>query len=214
MRPIVALATLFGFLAAARLANADVGDAESNYNPGRATRRSDFVAAASFGGVLGTASGYPNELTKLNDPRYEADTGVAAGAGGSAFIGGALRDWLVFGVGVTSATMGGNGLRSAGTAFIFHVEGYPLFAYGGPFQDLGVFGEFGAGGRSIQRDGAAAAEGGFLSVVSLGAVYEALRLGSHLSAGPVLQLSHQWSQSLTADIVVGGLRLAFYGGPG
>lgn len=214
MRLTAILATLFGFLAVARVAKADVGDVESNYDPGRAKRRSDVVVAASFGGALGAASGYPNELTKLNDPRYEADTGFAAGAGGSAFIGGALRDWLVFGIGVSSATVGGHGFRSAGTAFIFHVEGYPLFAYGGPFQDLGVFGEFGAGGRSIQRDGASAAEGGFLSVVSLGAVYEALHLGTHLSAGPVLQLSHQWSQSLTADVVVGGVRLAFYGGPG
>lgn len=214
MRPLPVLASVVGLLAAASPARADVGDAESNYNPGRAARRSDFVAAASFGGVVGAASGYPNELTKLNDPRYEADTGFAAGAGGSVFIGGALRDWLVFGIGVSSSTMGGNGLRSTGTAFVFHVEGYPLFAYGGPFQDLGVFGEFGAGGRSIHRDGATAAEGGFLSVVSVGAVYEALRLGTHLSAGPILQLSHQWSQSLTADVLVGGLRLAFYGGPG
>lgn len=213
MRLLPVLATLAPLAVLAGSARADVGDSESSYDPGRATRRSEFAAGLSFGGALGGASGYPNELSKLDDPRFHSDVGLAGGFAGSAFLGGALRDWLVFGVGIGTASISGNGRRSSGTAFLFHLEGYPLFGYGGPFRDLGVFTELGAGVRSIQQGSASTADGGAMSVVGLGFVYETLRLGAHLSAGPVLQWSHQFSQSLTADVLLGGLRVAFYGGP-
>jgi len=194
-------------------AHADVGDEGATYSPGKAVRRSDFAAGLGLGAVLGSASGYPNELSKLNDSRYEASTGFAAGPGGSFWVGGALRDWAVIGVGLHFSSLSGSGLSSTGTAFIFHLEGYPAFSLGGPFQDLGVFAEFGAGGRTIRKGTDTVADGGLLSVVSVGSVYEVLRLGGHLSGGPMIQLRQEWSESLATTSALAGFRLAFYGGP-
>lgn len=192
---------------------ADVEDQGVGYNPGKALRRSDFAMGLGIGAALGAASGYPNELSKLNDPRYEANTGFAVGPGGSVWLGGALRDWLVLGLGVHTSSLAGSGLTSSGTAFVFHLEGYPAFSLGGPFRDLGLFTEFGAGGRTIKKDSGVVADGGLLSLVSIGAVYEFLRLGSHLSSGPTLQLKHEWSESLSTTSLLAGFRIAYYGGP-
>jgi hypothetical protein len=195
-------------------ARADTGDSESSYEPGRAVRRSDFAAGLLVGAAAGNAAGYPNDLSKIDVARYEASTGFGAGPATGLWLGGALRDWFVFGVGFATATVSGQGYQSKGTSFVLHVEGYPLIGLGGVFRDLGLLGEFGAGGRSIAKDGQAAAEGGAMSVASLGLVYEPLQLGAHFSAGPVLAITHQFSQSLSATLGVVGIRVAYYGGPG
>lgn len=197
-----------------RPARADVEDQGSGYDPGPATRRSGFAAGVAFGGAFGGVSGYPNELAKIDDPRYEARTGAAAGFGESVWIGGALRDWIVVGVGFHGTSVSGGGRSSSGAAFVLHLEGYPLFSQGGIFRDLGLIGEFGAGGCTIREGSSVAADGGMLSVAGIGAVYEAVRLGSHFSAGPLIQVTHQWSQSLTADVFLAAIRLSFAGGPG
>jgi hypothetical protein len=200
----------------ARAALADVGDSESNYDPGRALRRSGFAMGALLGGAAGTVSGFPNDLAKIGLPQYEAKTGFGAGAGGGMWVGGALRDWFVFGVGLSTASISGQGYRSSGTAFVLHVEGYPLFQSGGAFHDLGIVTEFGAGGRTIvlSKDGSQAASGGSLSVATLGVVYEPIRLGPHFSGGPLVEVTHQFSSSLTATAGILGLRFSFYGGSG
>jgi hypothetical protein len=195
-------------------ARADVEDEESSYDPGPQERRSDFAVSLSLGAATGAVSGYPNELEKLGLPEHEADTGFGVGPAGGFWVGGALRDWLVFGVGYTQHRVSGGGLESTGELFLAHVEAYPLFARGGIFHDLGLFGEFGAGGRTILKDGEQVADGGILSVAGVGVVYEPLRLGSHFSAGPTLLVSHQWSESLTATLAVASFRIAYYGGPG
>jgi hypothetical protein len=194
----------------------DGGDAwESNYDPGKAQRRSEFAMGFLLGGAAGNVSGYPNEILKIDDPKYEANTGFGGGLSGGLWVGGALRDWLVFGVGLSLGTVAGNGYRSSGTSFVFHIESYPLFPQGGAWQDLGLLAEFGAGGRTITRGATtSAAEGGLMSVATFGVVYEALRLGSHVSAGPLVQVTYQGSQSLTATFATIGLRASFYGGPG
>jgi hypothetical protein len=206
----LALVLLLG----ARSASADTGESESSYDPGKATRRSDFAMGLLLGGSVGGAHGYPNELAKIGVPADEASTGVGAGTGGGFWLGGALRDWFVFGLGFSSAQVAGHGYTSNGTAFVLHLEGYPLFYKGGAWKDLGLIGEFGAGGRSIKKGSDSAATSGALSVVTFGVVYEPIHFGGGFWFGPLVEVTHQFSDSLTATVGIIGVRASFYGGPG
>lgn len=205
-------AVALGFFLA-RPAAADTGEYQSSYDPGRAARRSDFALGLLFGGVVGQASGYPNDPAMIDVPRYQTDTGFGAGTGGGLWIGGALRDWFVFGVGLQRLALSASGYQATGTAFILHVEGYPLFARGGVFRDLGLIGEFGAGGQQIKKGPVVLADGGAMSLVQVGVVYEALRLGNHFNVGPLVALTHQFSAPLVETAGIVGVRLTYYGGP-
>jgi hypothetical protein len=177
-----------------------------------ATRRSGFMAGLGLGVALGNADGYPNELAKLNDPNYERNTKFGLGGSNHLWIGGALTDWFVFGMGLTSVQLTHQHAKAAGSAFIFHVQGYPLFYRGGPFRDLSLFGDFGAGGMKITGGSREDANGGLMSVIGLGAAYEPVRFW-RFTFGPAVEYLHMWSQSMSAHTGQIEARLTFVGGP-
>jgi hypothetical protein len=201
---------------------------EAGYDPGKQKRRSDFTAGLAVGPIaFGSASGYPNEIAKIDDPRYKADTGFGGGSAASIWLGVAFRDWFVLGLGthfytiqstscpviVTQGNSPAECVAAFGGAFVLHIEAYPFFYQSPVLQNLGVFTEIGAGGRNVQRGTTVIAEGGFVSLVSLGVVYEPLRLGDHLSFGPYVQGSHEFSGTIRADQLIFGFRGVYYGGP-
>jgi hypothetical protein len=231
---LVAASTLF-----ARPASAGIGgfdDAwESGYDPGKQKLRSDFTAGLGLGIAFGSASGYPNEVAKIGDPQYKADTGFTGGNAASLWLGVAFRDWLVFGMGFhpytiqssacpaivgENSTLPGACVASFGAAFMVHIEAYPFFYQSPALEKLGIFTEMGAGPRNIKTgivEGsgvrqATVAEGGAMAFMSLGVVYEAIRLG-HFAMGPYLQASHDFSETLRANQIILGFRGVYYGGP-
>jgi hypothetical protein len=176
-----------------------------------AKRRSGFVAGLTLGLAAGTANGYPNELAKLDDPLYKRETGGAFGGVNRLWIGGALTDYLVFGLGYAGMGLKQDQTSAAGGAFIFHVEGYPLFYRGGIFQDLSIFGDFGAGSMKITGNNRPEADGGLMSVLGFGMGYEPLRFWK-FTFGPAVEYWHWWSQTLIMDSVTVEARLTFVGG--
>ena len=177
-----------------------------------ARRRSGFVAGLTLGLAAGNASGYPNELAKLGDAAYERNTGGAFGGVSRLWFGGALTDYFVFGLGFTGMGIKHGETSAAGNAFIFHVQGYPLFYRGGVFQDLSLFADFGAGGMKISGNNRQEADGGLMSVVGFGAGYEPVRFWK-FTFGPAVEYWHWFSQTLTMDSVAVEARLTFVGGP-
>ena len=107
-------------------AESSEGAWDGDYNQ-VASRRSGFVAGLTLGLAAGNAHGYPNELAKLGDPLYKRNTGGAFGGVNRLWFGGALTDYLVFGLGFAGMGVKHGETSAAGSAFIFHVEGYPLF---------------------------------------------------------------------------------------
>ena len=176
-----------------------------------ATRRSGFMLGLDAGLALGSASGYPNELAKLDNPLYRRNTGLALGGTNRLWLGGALTDWFVFGVGGAGFGLKHGETKAAGSAFIFHVEGYPLFYRGGPFRDLSIFGDFGAGSMKITGHEREAADGGLMSAIGLGVGYDALRFWQ-FTLGPAVEYWHLWSQTLTTNSVALEARFTFVGG--
>ena len=177
-----------------------------------AKRRSGFVAGLTLGLAAGSASGYPNELAKIDDPLYKRNTGGAFGGINRLWIGGALTDYLVFGLGFAGMGLKHDQTTAQGSAFIFHVEGYPLFYRGGVFQDLSVFGDFGAGGMKITGNDRPEADGGLMSVLGFGVGYEPLRFWK-FTFGPAVEYWHWWSQTVTLNAVSAEARLTLVTGP-
>ena len=190
----------------------DSNDWDGGY-AARATRRSDVTVGASPSFFLGDATGYPNEVAKIDDPAFRSSTGVSPGAGGAVWVGGALRDWLSFAFGFGFGSLKGEQAEASIDSFIFRVEGFPLFSQGGALRDLGVSGTFGLGVVTLEQDGETTAEGGAMALMTYGVFYEAWRFG-RFTLGPNVEYTHMFSQTLKLHTAAAGLRLAFYGGPG
>lgn len=177
-----------------------------------AQRRSGFAVGVEGGLALGTADGYPNDAVKLNDPRYEADTGIAAGPVGRAWLGGTIRDWFSFGLGLETLELHGNGLTASGMGFILRPELYPLWSLGGAYRDLGAFANFGMGWMKTREGSAVVADGGSLGLVGFGLFHETIRW-HHFGIGPTVGCSLYFSETLTSTFAQLGLRVAFTSGP-
>ena len=208
--PPIALAGVFAALPA--FAQATDNEAWDGGFDQKNERRSDLVIGASGGLLLGGSNGYPNEIDKIDEARYESKTGFAVGSGFSFWLGGALADWFTFGVGSTFLGGSGNGGKMSGFALIVKVEAFPLYGQGGPLRDLAFFADFGAGSMDIDGDPVDKAEGGFTSVAGFGSAYELFRLG-HFAFAPTAQYLLVRSPSIVSHSAVLGARVVFYGGP-
>jgi hypothetical protein len=190
----------------------DAGDGWDGGFDTAATRRADFTLGASLGLLIGSGYGYPNESGAIGDPARVADTGVALGSSFDVWLGGALRDWFTFGLGITGFGFEGSGKQLSGGGFVFRLEAFPFFGQSAALSDLGAFASFGLGTATIEADGEEVAEGGAISIVAFGAFWEAWRFGG-FAAGPSLEYTHLFSQSLRAYGASAGFRVAFYAGP-
>jgi len=162
--------------------------------------------------TLGNVHGYPNDLTKIDEPEFEVNTGLGVNAGGALWVGGALADWLNVGVGMLIGGTNGNGLQSNGFAVQIRIEAFPLYHQGGLWRDAGVLLTAGTGGYTVERGSELVAEGAGTSVVGAGVFIEPWRLW-RFATGPQIEYAHHFSQSLSAHALVIGWRTAFYAGP-
>ena len=174
-------------------------------------KRSDFVLGVQGGFMLGNASGYPNSVNKIGIDSAEVNTGLGLGGGGTAWFGGALLDWFVFGVGATGVSLSGDADVSGG-GFIFRTEAYPLFYEYDWGKDLGIGFNFGIGSLRAEQEGKQSADGGAMSITGVGAFYEAWHVG-HLAFGPSFDYHYIFSRSMRFHASTLGMRGVVYGGP-
>jgi hypothetical protein len=200
------------FTATASFAQRTGSDWTGDYDA-RATRRSDFTFGISAGLEVGRARGYPNDLEKIDNPAYLVTTRNTLGGAGTVWAGVALADWLTFALGVSQIRLSSSDAHASGTGFLARVEGFPLFAAGAAWRDIGISGSFGLGILHIDSDQGQSASGPTLSIVSAGAFYEGFRLGP-FAAGPILEYSNYFSSSEKLRGTLYGLRIAVYTGPG
>jgi hypothetical protein len=212
MRIGAALSVGLASLLAAGLARAEEDSSNRNVAvSSKPKRRSDFTLGTSGGFGFGRASGYPNEIDKIDAPAYKSSTKLGLGSGNLIWLGVAFNDYLTFGVGLGGFSLSGNDRTASASVFGFHLDAYPLFAVDKNLQDLGVFGNVGTGPMTI-KGAPEQAEGGLMSYVEGGVVYERLRFW-RLSFGPSASVIHMWSESATLTGALVGARLAFYSGP-
>lgn len=196
-------------------AQEDAGDEWDGGFDQKGKRRSDFMVGLDFGYGAGTLSGYPNDLAKIGRPRYETDTGVGVASSLGLWLGGAIQDWFSVGIGVSSGGVVGNGYTGGISAFLLHLDVYPLYGFGGPLRDLGVSANTGAGSGAVldpHDDTELLVNGGMMSFVQGGPFWEGLHF-SHFASGPFLEYRYLWSPSAESHALVAGMRLSFYSRP-
>ncbi len=203
----------------AALAAPSGGDAGPAKNPAQdpivSTRRAGFTVGVTAAAGFGDISGYPLDINKRGKAQYLTDTGAAVGANGTVWLGGALTDWLVFGLGVGGTYSQGNGTTVKGYTFIFHTEFFPLFWLGGPWREAGISLDTGAGQVTGELDStagkvvSAAIDSGAASRVGASLFYEGFRLWK-VSTGPFVAFDYTWSASLDQPLFLVGLRTALY----
>jgi hypothetical protein len=198
-------------LALPSVARAQVFDSgAADYEPPEPERRYGFAFGLGYGAGYGSALGYPNKLGEIDNPEFEQSVGGVAFAN-SIWLGGTLRDWFTFGLGLSSRVAQQGDLMAQNGAFVLHMEGFPLWSLGGQWRDVGIYGETGVGGAVIvDKDQNIVADGGSMSVLGLGAFYEPWQLW-HFSFGPGVAYHHEYSQSLSSHVVSLGIRSVFYG---
>ncbi len=190
------------------------GAAEDTWDGGysiKATRRSGFAASLQLGYGAARLVGYPNESSKIDNSAFKSTTGTALSSTYTLWLGGALRDWFVFGLGLSGIGASKGKIKGGGAAFIAHVETFPLWSLGGKLRDLSAYGNFGAGGLTLEG-GREDADGGFMSVVGGGVSYELFRTG-YFAFGPFVEGTYMFSRSAEAGGMYAGIRSTFYGGP-
>jgi hypothetical protein len=129
------------------------------------------------------------------------------------WLGGALRDWFTFALGIGSIGFEKKPRKATGGVFLFRTELFPFFDAFPAGQDLGFFAQFGLGGLTIENsDKDTKGDGGAISYLGFGAFYEPIRFGI-FSAGPTIEYSHFYSQSLNGYGASAGFRLVLYTGP-
>jgi hypothetical protein len=184
---------------------------------GPARLRSGIVIGTSLGVGLGAASGYPNDSTKIGDPRYYSASGAMLGASESVLLMGALADAFSFGFWFDHAGYSNGDFRSNGYAGGLRVEAFPLVRLYPKLDGLAVFGEFGIGQANlVSNTPRVPSSEGTQSFVSGGAFYEWpiwRVLGGHFAVGPSLEYDAMWSTAISRQGLVASLRLVFYGGP-
>jgi len=178
-----------------------------------AERRTVLAMGISIGATLGSASGFPNDPTKIGLISNYTDSGIGFGYGARAWAGFALRDFLVFGGSI--GTMGfdaGENVVLLGTVG-FHTEIFPLFPLGGSFRELGLALETGIGTGFLtpgEDTSKYLVDGGLTSSIGFSAFYEGVRVGPKLSMGPYIGYDYLWSSSMRGGTFVLGWRTALY----
>lgn len=181
--------------------------------PVTAERRTVLTMGISIGGSAGSAAGFPNDPTKIGLIGNYTDSGIGVGFTSRAWIGFALRDFLVFGATVNAFGFdAGDNVAILGTVG-FHTEIYPLFPLGGTYRELGLALETGIGTGIVAPGGDTTkllVDGGYSSSIGVSAFYEGIRLGPKLSMGPYFGYDYVWSSSLRGGAFVLGWRTALY----
>jgi hypothetical protein len=197
------------------------GDAPSSAAPAAveveqpALRRSGAMLGMTVAAALGGASGYPNDVAKIDTAAYYTNTGVGFGGGGGLFMGWAMADWVTF-----SMTVSGGALSTADHRVRYgggglEVDLFPAWSLGGAWQDLGVMLEAGIGFTVtdvLGSSGDPAIESGGASHFVLGAFYEGIRAWQ-FSMGPYAAMDLTWSPSAFRPLGCLGWRAVYYAGP-
>jgi hypothetical protein len=213
--PAVALATLLPGVAAAEEAKPAAADPAAPPEPWEiapTTRRGGFMIGGALGFGVASIVGFPNDVKKIGYAPYYTATGVRPTFTPELWAGGALTDWINFGLGVTLSGLYAHD-KATSIAGMFHLELFPLFYVGEKLRDLGVIVDVGTGTASVtDASGTKLVDGSAASLVGGGVFWEP-RLFAKLRGGPFLMGNYLWSDTARRPALFAGWRMNLYTKP-
>lgn len=174
--------------------------------------RGGFTLGVTAGPALGAASGNPSGKSERDDPSLERTTDLGFGYRVTPFLAGTLTDWFSVGLGVSFGNLSDGEYQSPLTTFVFRLEAFPLFGWGGIYRNFGMSAEFGAGRSTLQdkNENRQVADSGALSALGLGVFWEVFHTPP-MAVAPYVGVQHNVSRWYDRNDVVGGLRIVLYG---
>jgi len=189
-------------------------DASKAWETAPHEHRGGFVVGLTALGGVGASNGFPSDAKKIGRLAHYTESGLGFAGAGGLWIGGALADWLNFGVGGSFSTILNGATRSPSPIILFHSDVYPLYPLGGQWRNLGVIAEFGLGFPSTidLETEETLIDGGGSSYVLGGVFWEGIEAWK-LKMGPMLAAHYMFSDSIRRPAAVLGFRMTLYSAP-
>ncbi|RLB62634.1 MAG: hypothetical protein DRI90_08650 [Deltaproteobacteria bacterium] len=178
-------------------------------------RRCGLSLGIVAGGMLGAVEGFPNDSEKIDRELFFTETGSAGGGQVSSWIGVAITDYFVFGLGGHFGALKSSDHDTSFFGGNFHIDAFPLYTLGGEWRELGLNVDAGVSTATtshVDDPDVGLIESGGASRVAVGVFYEGFRWWK-LSMGPFATYDQLWSTSAYRPTAWIGWRTAFYVGP-
>src|SRR5688572_18203340 len=153
-------------------------------------RRNGAVLGVSGGLAFAGSSGYPNNVTLIGNPDYYTSSPLLVGWSGSAFLLGALNDYVNFGPFFNIATFESPAWKSTGWGIGFRGEFFPLVKLVPTLADTAIYSQIGFGTTELRPKGPYPTAEGSQSFLGIGLHHEfriGRFLGGHGTWGPQLE---------------------------
>lgn len=176
-----------------------------------ATHRGGFAVGVTPALGIGASNGFPADSKKIGRLDFYTESGVGLMAASSLWLGGALADWLTFGVGGGYSTILNGDTESPAPYIFFHADVYPLSWFGGQWRNLGVMTQFGLGfpATTSSETDETLIDGGGSSFVLAGVFWEGIEAWK-MKMGPYLATHYMWSDTIRRPSALLGFRVSLY----
>jgi hypothetical protein len=173
--------------------------------------RGGFAVGLVMGLGFGASNGFPADAAKIGRADFYTESGVGLAGTGGLWIGGALSDWLTFGLGGGYSNILQADTKNPAPYGFFSVDVYPFYPLGDAWRDLGLMTQIGL--AFARTDDAETAErlvdGNGASYVFAGAAWEGIQLWK-IKMGPFLGAHYIFSQTMRRPAAMLGFRTTLY----
>jgi hypothetical protein len=173
--------------------------------------RGGFAVGIVMGLGLGASNGFPADSAKIGRADFYTESGLGLAGMGGLWIGGALSDWLTFGLGGGYSNILQADTKNPAPYGFFSVDVYPLYPLGDAWRDLGLMTQVGL--AFARTDDAETDErlidGNGASYVFAGAAWEGIQLWK-IKMGPFLGAHYTFSQTMRRPAAMLGFRTTLY----
>ena len=189
-------------------------DAPPAWQTAKAERRGGFGIGLNLGLGIGAANGFPNDSKKIGLEKYYTESGLGFASASSLWLGGALADWLTFGIGAGFSQILDGKTTSRAPILVFHTDVYPLYSLGGFFEDTGVMLQAGFGFPTTIEDETqdTLIDGAGSSYLFGGVFWDGIKAWQ-LHMGPFIGAHYMWSESVRRPLALAGFRVTLFTAP-